>query len=165
MRSSDFTLIQFFWHHIWVQQIWVLFSLWKGNCETFQWKTSHFMSNDCLKLQETLFSKAILTIFYMKMVSTRQVRHLWVASNITISLRIIMCQSDAQVWPLLSHITTGKAALGCSNGIVGSLQDLILWEIWQGYDQQSQVDQVLEGLLWPKKKLMLRLLELTYLSV
>ena len=42
---------------------------------------------------------------------------------------------------------------------VGGLQDLILWEICQGYDQQSQVDQVLEGLLWPKKKLMLRLLE------
>ena len=42
---------------------------------------------------------------------------------------------------------------------VGGLQDLILWEICQGYDQQSQVDQELEGLLWPKKKLMLRLLE------
>ena len=54
------------------------------------------MSNDYLKLQETLFSKAILTIFYTKMVSTRQVRHLWVASDTTISLRIIMCQSDAQ---------------------------------------------------------------------
>ena len=42
---------------------------------------------------------------------------------------------------------------------VGSLQDLILWEICQGYDQQSQVDQELAGLLWPKKKLMLRHLE------
>ena len=46
-----------------------------------------------------------------------------------------------------------------SDEIVGSLQDLILWEICQGYDQQSQVDQELEGLLWPKKKRMLRLLE------
>ena len=55
------------------------------------------MSNDRLKLQETPFSKAILTIFYMKMVSTRQTRHLWVASNITMSLHIIMCQSDAKV--------------------------------------------------------------------
>ena len=47
---------------------------------------------------------------------------------------------------------------------VGSLQDLILWEFCQGYDQQPQVDQELEGLLWPKKKLMLRLSEWTYLS-
>ena len=92
----------FFWHHIWVQQIWVLFSLWKGNCETSPRKTSHFMSNDCLKLQETPFSKAILTIFYMKMVSRRQIRHLWVASDTTISLHIVMCQSDSQFWPLLS---------------------------------------------------------------
>jgi hypothetical protein len=37
---------------------------------------------------------------------------------------------------------------------VGSLQDLILWEICQGYDQQSQ-DKELQGLLWPKKKLMM----------
>ena len=42
---------------------------------------------------------------------------------------------------------------------VGSLQGLILWEIYWGFDQQSQVDQESEGLLWPKKKLMLRLLE------
>ena len=44
------------------------------------------MSNDCLKLQETSVSRAILTIFYKKMVSTQQIRHLWVASDITISL-------------------------------------------------------------------------------
>ena len=44
------------------------------------------MSNDCLKLQETLFSRAILTIFYKKLVSTQQIRHLWVASDTTISL-------------------------------------------------------------------------------
>ena len=29
--------------------------------EAFPWRTSRFMSNDCLKLQETLFSRAILT--------------------------------------------------------------------------------------------------------
>ena len=80
-------------------------TLWKGNCETFWWKTSCFMSNDRLKLQETPFSKGSLTIFYMRMVLTQQVRHLWVASDITISLHIIMCQSDAQFWPLLSPAT------------------------------------------------------------
>ena len=79
------TKMWFFQHHIWVQQIWVLFSVWKGNCETFPRKTSHFMSNDCLKLQETQFSKAILTMFYKKMVWAWQLRHLWVASDITIS--------------------------------------------------------------------------------
>ena len=73
----------------------------KGNCETFPWRTSHFMSNDCLKLQETSFSRAILTIFCQKMVSTQQIRHLWVASDITISL-VIMGLSDSQVRPLLS---------------------------------------------------------------
>jgi hypothetical protein len=44
------------------------------------------MSNDWLKLQETLSSKAILTIFYKKMVSARQIRHLWVASDTALSL-------------------------------------------------------------------------------
>ena len=42
----------------------VLFSAWKGNCETFPWKTSHFMSSNRLKLQETPFPMAVLTIFY-----------------------------------------------------------------------------------------------------
>ena len=65
------------------------------------------MSNDYLKLQETLFSKAILTIFYTKMVSTRQVRHLWVASDTTISLHIIMSQSDSQFGPSLSKLRVG----------------------------------------------------------
>ena len=64
------------------------------------------MSNNRLKSQETPFSKAILTIFYKKMVSTRQTRHLWVASDITISLFIIMCQSDSQFWPLLLPTAT-----------------------------------------------------------
>ena len=32
------TKMWFSWHHIWVQQIWVLFSLWKGNCGTFPWE-------------------------------------------------------------------------------------------------------------------------------
>ena len=44
------------------------------------------MTNNGLKLQEAPFSKAILTIFYKKMLSARQIRHLWVASDITISL-------------------------------------------------------------------------------
>ena len=43
------------------------------------------MSNDRLKLQEAPFSKAILTIFYKKMLSTQQIRHLWVASDVTIA--------------------------------------------------------------------------------
>ena len=47
------------------------------------------MSNERLKLQETLFFRAILTSFYKKMVSTQQIRHLWVASDTTISLVII----------------------------------------------------------------------------
>ena len=44
------------------------------------------MTNKCLKLQEAPFSKAILTTFYKKMLPARQIRHLWVASDITISL-------------------------------------------------------------------------------
>ena len=67
------------------------------------------MSNDCLKLQETPLSKAILTIFYMKMVSTWQIRHLWVASDTTISLHIIMSQSDSQFGPSLSKLRVGMA--------------------------------------------------------
>ena len=47
------------------------------------------MSNERLKLQETLFFRAILTSFYKKMVSTQQIRHLWVASDTSISLVII----------------------------------------------------------------------------
>ena len=47
------------------------------------------MSKERLKLQETLFFRAILTSFYKKMVSTQQIRHLWVASDTTISLVII----------------------------------------------------------------------------
>ena len=54
------------------------------------------MSNERLKLQETLFFRAILTSFYKKMVSTQQVRHLWVASDTTISLFVIMGYSDSQ---------------------------------------------------------------------
>ena len=72
------------------------------------------MSNDRLKLQETPFSKAILTIFYMKMVSTRQIRHLWVASDTTISLHITMCQSDSQFCPLLSKLRVGIGLLYAS---------------------------------------------------
>ena len=47
------------------------------------------MSKERLKLQETLFFRAILTSFYKKMVSTQQIRHLWVASDTSISLVII----------------------------------------------------------------------------
>jgi hypothetical protein len=42
------------------------------------------MSNERLKLQETLFFRSIPTSFYKKMVSTQQTRHLWVASDTTL---------------------------------------------------------------------------------
>ena len=51
------------------------------------------MSKERLKLQETLFSRPILTIFYKKMVSTQQIRHLWVASDTTIS-RLALCANQ-----------------------------------------------------------------------
>ena len=76
------------------------------------------MSNDRLKLRETPFSKGSPTIFYMKMVLTQQVRHLWVASDTTISLHIIMCQSDAQFGPLLSQKKSYNAnSTQCSQAV------------------------------------------------
>ena len=67
------------------------------------------MANNCLKLQQAPLSKPVLTIFYKKMLSARQIRHLWVASDITISL-----SSYSHFWTLLSPAETvwSSAALG-----------------------------------------------------
>ena len=60
------------------------------------------MTNSCLKLQEQPLSRGNLTIFYKEMLTARQIRHLWVASD-----NVYFYQNHAT----RIHSTMGKSPL------------------------------------------------------